>query len=211
MLHRLTEFRQELFEMHQTTIDRLDDIITELLEEQLAPPSEAGVKLDIPWLSQLGDGANYAPGDCGPAVLAMWLNFLGHTASVDDVSRATNKAQGFHFTTVGDLNAAAVNWGLLLTWSKNRQAADLYRQLDAGRPVIALVYYPALPVRYDPKYPWCHWVLVVGYGDDNIIYHDPYYKDGQGAFVEISEQAFMSAWGQNYRAGNSNRQMLSEV
>lgn len=207
-IDQLVTHRRMTDDAHAENMGRLDRIIVSLTAHQCHAPR--GCRLDIPWLSQLGPSAGYARGDCGPAVVAMWLRFLGHNVSVDMASRATGKAQDFSFTSVGDLVRIAAHWDLSLVWSRKQALGDLYAQIDAGKPIVALVYYKALPVRYDPNYPWCHWVLVTGYDGGQIFYHDPYYRDGTGANVKISERDFLVAWNSNYRAGNSNRQMLSE-
>lgn len=208
-IDQLVAHRKIADDAHNENVQRLDQIIVSLTAHQCHAPE--GARLDIPWLSQLGPSADYARGDCGPGVIAMWLLFLGHSVSVDMASRATGKPHNFSFTSVGDLVRIAAHWDLSLIWSRNQALASLYAQIDEGKPVVALVYYKALPVRYDPNYPWCHWVLVTGYGEGKVIYHDPYYRDGAGANVEISEKEFLVAWNSNYIAGNSNRQMLSEV
>ena len=208
---KLIAYRQITESEHVARMAVLDQIIAAWIAHD-CPVSTDGQRLDVPWMSQLGDSAGYAPGDCGTAVLASWLNFLEHDVTVDQVSQATKRPPGFRSTWVGDLVKAASNWDLSLIWSRNKTLLDLYAQIDAGKPVIVLVYYKALPVRFDPNYPYCHWILVTGYGGGKLWYHDPYYWTPEtGANIEISEQDFLVAWSQNYKAGNSNRQMLSEA
>ena len=166
-------------------------------------------RLDVPWVSQLAQDANYARGDCGTAALTMWLHYLGHNVSVDDVSRATGLPTGFRFTAFDHLQRAANAWGLALMWV-GRQSLDALRvELALDSPVIALVHYPSLPmpVRYDAHYPYSHWVTVVGYSAGGVIYHDPYFPPGDedaGAFIEIANEDFLTAWGNNHQAGNRN-------
>ena len=209
---RLITYRQIAEDEHVARMATLDQIIAEWLAHGCPAPSTDGRYLYVPWMSQLGDNAGYAPGDCGTAALASWLNFRGNNVTVNDVSRATLRPPGFFLTWWADLVKAASNWDLSLIWSRNKTLLDLYAQIDAGKPVIALVYYKALPVRFDPNYRYCHWILVTGYGGGKFWYHDSYYwRPQDGADLEISEQDFLVAWSQNYKAGNSNRQMLSEV
>jgi uncharacterized protein YvpB len=171
-----------------------------------APSEMARVRLDVPWASQLGEGAGYAAGDCGTACLTMWLRFLGHEVSVDDVSRATGLPEGFSLSGFSHLQKAGRNWGLELAWARLQSVEDLRGELEAGRPVIALVHYLSLParLRYDKNYPYSHWVVVVGIGEGMIVYHDPYFRGEGGDGVEVSEREFSWAWGNNHLAGNKN-------
>ena len=174
------------------------------------------VQLVAPWVSQLGPGAEYAPGDCGPAIVAMWLRFLGHQVTVDEVSRQSGLDQGFRYTMPAHLIKAARHWGLALYWRKGLTVADLVNELDAGRPCIVLVNYPSLPTRYSSTYRDGHWLLVVGYDEEGLIYHDPYFpsdpysrnEDEMGAFLKISLADFTRAWGNNHLNGNSDYQAL---
>jgi len=170
------------------------------------------IRLEIPWLSQMGPGAGYAPGDCGAATLAMWLRHLGHDVAVDDVSRATGRPPGFRFLRVGDLIRAARQWGMELYWRRGLGMDDLIEELEAGRPAIALIHYPSLPQnhRYDPRYPYGHFILIAGCDRDSIIYHDPYWPpdSGRGAYEEIPRADFERAWARSYLNGNSPNQAL---
>lgn len=168
-------------------------------------------RLQVPWLSQLGTDAGFAPGDCGPACLAMWLGNLGHFVTVDEVSRHTQLNRGFRYTMPAHLIWAARNWSVDLYWRRYLELDDLKAEIDAERPCIVLVNYSSLPDRYDPKYPDGHWLLVHGYGDGDIVYSDPYYPNTRnelGKGIAVKEQDFYDAWNRNHLNGNSDRQAL---
>lgn len=178
-------------------------------------PKNEAVLTGVPWLSQLGKDAAFAPGDCGPACTAMWLRYLGHNFTVDDCSKATGLAAGYRYTMPAHLLNIMRNLaGVETYWRKNLTLEDLAAEADAGAPCIVLVEYDHLPasVRYDPTYKFGHWILVVGYseidGQDVMVYHDPYYADSTGAFVTITDAAFYEAWGTNSESGNSNFQAI---
>jgi uncharacterized protein YvpB len=181
-----------------------------LLERpEVERPVGEGARLDVPWVSQLGPGTNYAPGDCGMAALAMWLRYLGHDVTVDDVSRATGLSMGFRLSSFQHLQKAARAWGLELAWAARQSLDALRAELATGSPVIALVHYLSLPkpVRYAAQYPYSHWVTVVGYSAGFVVYHDPYFppeQDDGGAFIEIPNEDFLTAWGNNHKAKNFN-------
>jgi hypothetical protein len=141
--------------------------------------------------------------------LAMWLLYLGHEVTVDDVSRATGLPKGFRFSSFQHLQRAARAWGLELEWAARQSLDALRAELATGNPVIALVHYPSLPLplRHDPDYLWSHWITGVGYSAGFVAYHDPYFPPGDddaGAFIEIPNEDFLTAWGNNHKAGNCN-------
>jgi len=170
----------------------------------------AGVTLDVPYLSQLGPDAAFAPGDCGTAVLAMWLNYLGDEVTVDEVSYASRLDQGFKYTTPAHLIWAARTWSVDLYWQRNLTVDVLRAEIDAGQPCIVLVNYPSLPsrMRYDPNYKDGHWLLVVGYDAMAFKIHDPYNKGTAGAFIVLTIAELDKSWALNHLNGNSDRQAL---
>ena len=169
------------------------------------------VALPIPWQSQLGASANYAPGDCGPACWASWARYLGHDGvTPDQVSARTGLRPGYNYSMPAHLIRAARHWGHNLYWRRDLSIDDLRAEIDAGQPCIVLVHYGSLPhdVRYDKKYTSGHWLLIIGYDDNNVIYLDPYNTNAEDGTVTMSWHRFLTAWFTNYLDGNSNRQAL---
>ncbi len=163
----------------------------------------------IPYLSQLGPDADFAPGDCGPASMAMVLRHqTGIPITVDQVSEATGNPEGFRFTNNMTLIRTARKWDVSMYWARHLIVERLIDELNAGRPVIALVHYPSLPIRYDPKYPYSHFIVLVGYDDKDLYYHDPYFPGDGGNSTPISHSEFNIAWSNVTKNGNSARQCL---
>jgi hypothetical protein len=180
------------------------------------PPKADGVVLDVPWLSQLGPLASFAPGDCGPACCAMWLNFYGRAVTVDDVSAKTGLPRAYKWTLFVHLIKAMRFWGYETYWDRGLSVFDLVSEIDRGHPCIVLVDYDHLPTYYDANYaarsPNGHWVLFTGYKEDDAIdgiaIHDPYYPDRRGEFVTMTTEQFLKAWGHNHESGNSDFQAI---
>jgi uncharacterized protein YvpB len=171
----------------------------------LAQP--VGRRLAVPWVSQLGPGADFAPGDCGPACLAMWLRWLGKgPVTVDQVSAQVNLRRGYRYTKPAHLIRAARAWGVDLYWRYGLSLDDLRAEIDWGQPAIVLAHYPFLPLRYDMRYSAGHWILVNGYSEDKVVYLDPYFQTG--GEVDATIDTFMRAWGSNHIDGNSDYQAL---
>jgi len=165
--------------------------------------------LNVPWLSQLGLDANFAPGDCGPACLAMWLRYLGHNdVTVDDVSEASGRPPGYRYTLPAHLYYTARGWGVNLYWARDLSLDHIRAEIDAGQPVIVLGHYGALPkhLRYDPRYKAGHWFLIVGYDDETVTYLDPYWLEN--GRKTMTWQEFYHVWDSNHHDGNSDCQAL---
>ena len=138
---------------------------------------------------------DYSNSDCGPACVAMWLRYRGIMVSVDDVSRATGKPRGYAYTVFADLDRAANQYGLDLVHQLGTLTLQMIRsEIDAQRPVIALVHYPSLPDKFSSTYALSHWILLMGYDADVFFYHDPYWLDSvSGAALPITAVQLVTA------------------
>jgi hypothetical protein len=180
------------------------------------PEDDARILADTPWVSQLGPGANYAPGDCGPACVAMWAGLYDPPAPlVDDVSKSVSLPPGYRYTMPAHIMNAMRHYGHETYWRRNLELADLTREIDAGHPCILLVEYDWLPIdlRYDINYKNGHWILVNGYEVSGnqvvaVYYHDPYWSDSTGAFLRIRSVDLVTAWGHNHESNNSDFQAI---
>lgn len=193
--------------------ERIAIALERIADAMEAGPSQEGIALDVPWLSQMGVSAGYAPGDCGPACGAMWLNFYGRNVTVDEMSKKTGLKPGFRYTTPGHLMLAMRSYGVNTYWRDKLVMDDLRAEIDANHPAICLVEYDYLPMRYDHSYRYGHWVLFVGYGQDErgmpqILYHDPYWNNRTGAFIVCPARSFVVAWGMNHESGNRDFQAV---
>lgn len=201
----MTDLRASLHEMLlsvesiQNQLNALRTDAMDVLRMLNATDQTAPKRLEVEWLSQLGPTAAYAPGDCGAACLAMLINYRGAAhPTVDEVSRITRKPQGYTLLSFSDLITAAAYYKVMLEHSSetlDRMCVDI----DDGKPTIALVNYRSLPAqtRYDPKYNSGHYLLIVGYDADCLIYHDPYWPvtdAASGAFKRLTRDEFMRAY-----------------
>jgi hypothetical protein len=100
-------------------------------------------------------------------------------ATVDEFSRRILGGPK-DFSTIYDLYNLGYEYGLplALTNGKNKVLTpDMIRQqIDAGRPVIALILYAYLTKRQRTVFGGGHFVVVVGYDDDGYILNDPGWK-----------------------------------
>ena len=179
------------------------------IEAVLRAAGETRRVLTFPWLGQNTPATtdDLSGNDCGPAALAMWLNGLGETLTVDDVSRAAGKGQGYTSTAYWDLTKAARQYRVTLSRKASLTPALLRAEIDRGTPVIVLVHYGSLPQRAT-AFTGGHWVLVVGYDDRHLIYHDPLFVDSRGANISCTDADFARAMADCALDGNTPNQGL---
>ena len=84
-------------------------------------------------------------------------------------------------------------------------------EIDNSRPLIALVHYGSLAMKFDQKYQKGHWVCIVGYNANEIVYHDPYWPDQRGAYVHLDQALFVKAMGDCALDGNTPNQALLRI
>jgi hypothetical protein len=167
-----------------------------------------GKHLDVPWKGQntVRTDDDYSTSDCGPASLAMMLAYLGTDLSVDQVSIAAGLKPGFTSATIEDLQKAATSFGFTLQHHLNTITVDLIKsEIDAGYPVLTLVHYPSLPVRWDQGYRKGHFIVITGYAE-GFSYLDPYWPTDANQPLPISESQLMQAMFDTYLDDNVSYQ-----
>ncbi len=170
---------------------------------------QSRVRLDVPWLGQnVGNEDDWSNSDCGPAGVTMWLRYRHVEVTINRVSQATGLARGYRYTIPSHLIQAAQMFGLSLKRVVGLNVDLIRAQIDQQQPVIVLVHYGSLPKRSDPNFSAGHFILVTGYDNENIIYHDSYWKDDRGRHVVISIQDFLRAMADCVRDGNTANQGL---
>jgi uncharacterized protein YvpB len=167
--------------------------------------------LPVPYRSQL-DGNPYQDADCGPASMGMILAAYGQPLPTITIREFINELQGTQgnydsgsfFESLWDV---AGHYGLqpdglfagargepgktpLRRWTM----AEVRGQLDAGHPIVTQVWYRGLPGRETRPYNGDHYMVVIGYTADDVIYNDPIDKDGPGASRRMTWAQFDKAW-----------------
>ncbi len=151
--------------------------------------------VDVPYRSQHDPDAQLSRADCGPACVAMLLQWKGVQVSIDEISRETSLGS----TNAGQLISAAGRHGLRLSRLSDMRLADVERAIEAKRPIVALVNYLDFgDRRQDTNYAGLHWIVVVGYDQANVYINDPDYWGGrrlEGMQHAIPRAVFDQAWG----------------
>jgi uncharacterized protein YvpB len=170
--------------------------------------------LRVPYRSQL-DGSAYQAANCGPTALAMVLGYYGVDAAPGDLRVRAMQAQhswidddggyrDWYGVFVYNLASVAEAYGLhadglwlregnkidrLREWT----AADVRREINAGRPVIVEVRYRALPRNVSTRVDDDHYIVVHGLRGQDFVYSDPLGRDGVGPEETISEHGLLRA------------------
>ena len=165
--------------------------------DPLPPDSKASI-LPVPYISQLGAGADKVINDSGSAAGAMLLQAY--------IDQATTPAEFYKQTgQIGDapLSFAQISntlnaKGLPVELRSSLKLADLSLILFSGRPVVALVKQSVLhasgltPEKFDGP----HYLVVVGMDVEQAFVHDPLRKDASGQAQGIPWLIFYQAWSQ---------------
>lgn len=179
-----------LIEMAETMLETLRGL------KRNAEPPISGKVIAVPWLSQLGPTASYAPGDCGAACVAMLANWRGQAVTVDNVGKAIGKAPGYGSLNFNELIAGAAHYGITLKHD-TPYLEQIREDIDRDKPVIVLLNYRSIPMydRYSASYNAGHYVLVVGYAEGCITYHDPYWpQHDRGEYKQMTNADFGRAY-----------------
>jgi len=187
---------RELAQQLRSEIDRSITVlqhIANMIEAMDAPALPKFV--DVPYRSQHDPDAQLTRADCGPACVAMLLEWRQIGISIDSITRRTSLGA----TNAGQLMAVAAYHGLKLERYNNMTLADLERCLNADKPLIALIKYVELgDSRQDLNYSGLHWLVVVGYDADSVFVNDPDHWDerrDEGRRKPIPRAVFDAAWG----------------
>lgn len=174
-----------------------------------APPAPAAPDRVLPLshLSQIDlfPDANLNPGDCGPACFGMWAQSRGKHFTVDEfasaLARATGRPMPYEGTTLADLEALARWYALPVRRAYDLTPARVREEIEAERPVIALVHAGSLPRPY--PYSGGHYVLIVGMIGEGVVFHDPNCpRNGSGTYARLPASTFWQAWRDAVQDGN---------
>ena len=150
--------------------------------------------LSLPFMTQF-DGSAYASTDCGPASVAMVIDFeTGEHLTPLQARQAIMRLPGAGYaanpesgTAIQDLGRLAQAHGLQIFrgdgpasvgWGPER----LRKHLEQGHPVIVLTRVGYLP-GYTPGTPIDHYIVLTGATPTGYVYQDPALRNGAGRTI----------------------------
>lgn len=185
----------DLAQQLRNEADRAVTVLTRIAAQIDALDGNQSALVPVPYRSQHDSDAKYSRLDCGPACIAMLLEWRGTRIAIDDITRMAGSGK----TSAVELVAAAGRHGLELRRLSSMSLADIDAQIQAGKPLIVLVRYGDFgDQRQDMAYIGLHWIVVVGSDSENIYIHDPDWwgsRRSEGRDRPISREVFNHAWG----------------
>lgn len=162
---------------------------TDYFEIEEAFERQAGVKLRVPFKSQLDNWYN-PTGSCNVTSLAMVLEFLGaergsSEGQFEDELYSYALDSGYSRHSPLDLAQIVRDYGCKDDFVTDASLQEVRHWIDSGNPAVIHGYFTSFG----------HIVTVVGYDDAGLIVHDPYgewfatgYRtDLSGAFLHYSD------------------------
>jgi hypothetical protein len=155
----------------------------------------------IPYKSQEDSDALMYPGDCGAACVAMILHAFGKNVTTNEIFSSTG-VEANKYLARGDLIRAAQIHGIILQRFNDWRLANIKQSIDRGHPLIALVNYggwsdPDSGVDTQSSFSGPHFVVIVGYDNDNVILNDPLWwgsRRAEGEHRTMTYAQFERAW-----------------
>jgi hypothetical protein len=169
----------------------------ETREYEWSTPFRPVVLLPVPYISQLGAGADAHKNDCGAASAVMLLRAYLDVKMTPDEFYTKFAIQWDPYLSVPQMRDAMSSLGLLTDFRANLGLQDLFTFLAASKPVIVLLRYKVLEEAglTEKQFEGPHFAVVVGIDSKNIYIHDPLYTrraDGEAHAYPLD--MFWQAW-----------------
>lgn len=162
---------------------------------------------NVPYVGQVGDGANEHGNDCGPASVAMILKYANAICPTVDALFNEVKPSGDGYTSFGDLCKLLDARGIEADYDAGVSNSKLYEYLIKGMPVIALIRYDGLEAIRPNKFNGSHFVVVTGIDLDTVYINDPLNTPTAGETVAVPFSMWDEAWG-TLGEGNPQRSLI---
>jgi hypothetical protein len=152
--------------------------------------------LNVPYVSQLGPGADRHSNDCGAACAAMLIGaYTGDTIPPDEVYDQTG-APGDIYLSASHLLSVLRTYNVPAAWDQDLPLGELFELLAGKKPFIALIKYQALRDAglTQSQFSGMHFAVVCGADVRSVYLHDPLWRDMGGQWLAVPVELFMQAW-----------------
>lgn len=166
---------------------------------------EMGKVLNMTFVSQLGEGAGDHHNDCGLACCSMvllaskdifvqvdeWYKMDGWGAPSADIGTTAYQLQ----RALGLFNVETVIGNALTI-------GNVQGFINKALPFIPLMDYKVLSDAGVTHFKgnFLHWIVIIGYDENNIVAFDPYRPFEKGGKITIPNQVFLNAYRNSYTA-----------
>ena len=163
-----------------------------------APPTTVtiaagAVSIAVPYRSQEDPDARRYRNDCGAVCIGMLMDWQGAAHIANDVLSAET-ALSQHDSGLACWQVAALGRknGVNMQTTSTLTLDTVKAELDAGRPLIALISYAYIKARQNQADGAGHFVVVRGYDAEHVYINDPDFygsrrADGDNLAVPIAE------------------------
>lgn len=165
--------------------------------------------INVPYKSQHDQDARRTANDCGPASIAMILNYYGESVTTDEVFLRTGADQGL--IGISEMKSAIEYYGYGYSRPLKQTPDDIKKYIDQDIPVIALVKYGSLKSVQDKTFKGGHFFVVVGYREDGYFVNDPNFKDplrSDGDHHFFTKEEFEKSWSDASKDGNQPNSLI---
>ncbi|MGD0612855.1 MAG: C39 family peptidase [Anaerolineales bacterium] len=152
--------------------------------------------LPVPYVSQLGEGADQFSNDTGAAAGVMLLQaYTAKSLTPNDFFKQSGQQADMPLSLQQIASVLSAN-GVAVEQRSALKLGDLALVLTTGRPVILLVRYAILQqAGLAPEtYNGAHYLVAVGLDLKNIYVHDPFRYDNSGQGQAIPWLVLFQAW-----------------
>jgi hypothetical protein len=150
--------------------------------------------LNVPYLGQVGYGADEHHNDCGPTSGGMVIKFFGISIVSIDVLFNEVQPSGDAYTSFGDICKLWDVRGIGADYDQEVTLGKLYEYLIKGVPIVALIRYGALESIRPNTFKGSHFVVIVGMDLKNVYIHDPLNNVSSGELVQVPLALWNTAW-----------------
>ncbi|KAF0108360.1 MAG: hypothetical protein FD146_934 [Anaerolineaceae bacterium] len=170
----------------------------EVAEAEVATVVRPATLLPVPYVSQVGPGANLHNNDCGAASGAMLLRGYNLAANITpDQFYNEAEAGGDVYLAVWQIQKVLQNHGLKSEWRANLTLHQLLDYLRSQKPVLVLFKYSILvdaKLTEKKTFRGPHFAVVVGMDSKFVYINDPYYTGKGGEAKPYPIDIFLRAW-----------------
>ena len=191
-------------EPEHAALEHIRRVVDSVIGESTAPVSplpgigEGANILPVPYVSQLGVGADQFNNDSGAAAGVMLVRaFTGKTITPNDFFNQTGQKTDNPLTLTQISNVMNAN-GVPVETRTSLKLSDLALILSSGRPAIVLIKQAVLQqAGLTPEtFSGPHYLAAVGLDVKQVYVHDPLRKDSSGQGQGIPWMIFYQAWTQ---------------
>jgi hypothetical protein len=154
--------------------------------------------LPVPYVSQVGEGAEQLNNDTGAAAGAMLVQaYTGKPVTPNDFFQQSSRKSDLPLT-LQQISTVLTSNGVAVDQRSALKLAELALILATGRPALLLVKYAILQqAGLAPEtYNGAHYLVAVGLDIKNVYVHDPFRYDASGQGQAIPWLVLYQAWTQ---------------